>query len=216
MDVLPEGEALRTRRNPMVDLKDVYDMAECRGIDLDALGIAPEQLIMGIDHEQEHIRPDEKYPADKGFDIAMDHLREIPDYYTRLERMEAEWRAETGRRSRSNPGGNGGGTVSRLSGKLFPLGRLVMTAGVSDAIADDMALSIFMTKCLKRHASGDWGDLDPEDMKANDNALRRNDGRLFSSYRLPNAIAGPSGDDKLWIITEWDRSATTVLLPSEY
>lgn len=208
----------RIRRNPMVDLKDVYDMAEYRGIDLDALGIAPEQLIMGVDHEQEHIRPDEKYPADRGFDIAYDHLREIPDYYTRLGRMEAEWRSETGRRSRSNPGGNGGGTVSKLSGKLFQLGQLVMTAGVSDAIADDTALAIFMTKSLNRHASGDWGDLGPGDAKENDNALRRGNERLFSSYKLPNAVAGPAGveNDKLWIITEWDRSVTTVLWPSEY
>lgn len=206
---------MRTRRNPMVDLKDVYDMAEYRGIDLDALGIAPEQLVMGVDHEQEHIRPGEKYPADKGFDIAMDHLREIPDYYTRLERMEAEWRSETGHPAKRNPGRNGGIT-ERFSGKLFPLGQLVMTAGISDAIADDTAFAIFTTKSLKRHASGDWGDLGSEDAKANDNALKMGGERLFSSYKLPNAISGMAGDDKLWIITEWDRSVTTVLWPSEY
>ena len=60
---------------------------------------------------------------------------------------------------------------------------------------------------LRRHASGDWGDLCPEDTLANDAALHHG-GRLFSAYG--------QGADRFWIITEADRSVTTVLLPEDY
>ena len=61
---------------------------------------------------------------------------------------------------------------------------------------------------LMRHANGDWGDVCEEDRLANERALI--DGsRLFSVY---HAVSG----EKFWIITEWDRSVTTVLLPEEY
>jgi hypothetical protein len=61
---------------------------------------------------------------------------------------------------------------------------------------------------LTRHHSGDWGDMEPQDMKANDRALV--DGsRIFSSYQLTE-------EDKVWLITEADRTRTTLLLPSEY
>ena len=61
---------------------------------------------------------------------------------------------------------------------------------------------------LQRHASGDWGDLCTEDMQANNDALQYGD-RLLSSYVLSESC-------KVWAITEWDRSVTTILLPSEY
>lgn len=61
---------------------------------------------------------------------------------------------------------------------------------------------------LLRHVRGDWGDLDNEDKCANDLALVNGD-RLLSAYKL-------STGEKVWVITEWDRSATTILLPSEY
>src|SRR5690349_18002039 len=61
---------------------------------------------------------------------------------------------------------------------------------------------------LGRHASGDWGEVDAEDWKANDDALK--DGtRHISAYRTLKGV-------RLWVITEWDRSVTTVLLPDEY
>jgi hypothetical protein len=66
-------------------------------------------------------------------------------------------------------------------------------------------------KFLNRHAVGDWGDaLDPEDAALNEQALLDGD-RLLSSYKL----AG-NDNQKLWIITESDRSVTTLLLPSDY
>ena len=60
---------------------------------------------------------------------------------------------------------------------------------------------------LHRHSQGDWGELLPEDAIANDLALEQG-GRLFSAYGL--------GRDRFWVITEADRSLTTVLLPNDY
>ena len=61
---------------------------------------------------------------------------------------------------------------------------------------------------IARHQCGDWGDVDAEDARANDQALV-NGTRLFSVYTLPTGV-------RVWVITEWDRSATTLLLPDEY
>ena len=60
---------------------------------------------------------------------------------------------------------------------------------------------------IDRHAAGDWGDLDAEDVAANVHAVQH-DLRVFSSYEV--------GDGKVWCITEADRSSTCLLLPSEY
>ena len=88
---------------------------------------------------------------------------------------------------------------------LFQLGQIVATPGAIDALERAGQSEI---DYLARHVGGDWGDLDQEDREANDLAL--SDGtRLLSAYRLPTG-------DKLWIITEHDRSATTLLLPSDY
>jgi hypothetical protein len=84
----------------------------------------------------------------------------------------------------------------------FPLGQIVITAnacGRLDAIA--------VHDGLRRHAAGDWGDLPPEDNAQNEFALKEGD-RLFSAYG--------TGENRFWIITEWDRSVTTVLLPEDY
>ena len=85
----------------------------------------------------------------------------------------------------------------------FPLGQVVSTPGALHKYGSEL-LSIK----LARHARGDWGDMDAEDIAAN-NAALLHEGRLFSSYNMGKG-------EKLWIITEWDRSVTTFLLPSEY
>lgn len=72
----------------------------------------------------------------------------------------------------------------------------------------------FALGCLARHTKGDWGDLKPEEIQANEDALQT-DARLLSSYNLPEEIKAPS-DDRIWIITEADRSATTLLFPNDY
>ena len=90
---------------------------------------------------------------------------------------------------------------------LFVLGHVVCTKGVNDALADSTSFAEFVTGCLKRHVTGDWGDLSDEDMRANNYAIGKYL-RLFSAYNYRNK--------KIWIITEADRSATTVLFPDEY
>ena len=90
----------------------------------------------------------------------------------------------------------------------FKLGRLLMTRGVNDQVADNEAFAKFVTESLARHAKGDWGDLCDEDRKENELSLK-------AGYRLLSAYE--SGDlPKIWIITEADRSATTILFPDEY
>ncbi len=61
---------------------------------------------------------------------------------------------------------------------------------------------------LLRHVTGDWGDLDDEDKKENELSVKKGF-RILSAYTLET-------DVKVWIITEWDRSVTTILLPNEY
>jgi len=90
----------------------------------------------------------------------------------------------------------------------FELGAVVMTRGVADLVEKyDYAPFIHVA----RHARCDWGQLTEEDLEANTWALQQG-GRLLSSYPLPPGM--PEG--KVWVITEADRSVTTVLLPSEY
>jgi hypothetical protein len=88
---------------------------------------------------------------------------------------------------------------------LFPLGQVVATPG---ALAALQAAGKDPKAYLQRHAHGDWGDLCPEDVQANQQALL--DGsRLFSAYQVTDTLT-------VWLITEWDRSVSTILLPSEY
>ncbi len=90
----------------------------------------------------------------------------------------------------------------------FKLGRLVMTGGVNDRVAGDIQFSKFMLDSLRRHARGDWGDMVKEDKEENELALRQGNLRVFSAYE--------SNETKIWIITEADCSATTILFPEEY
>ena len=87
----------------------------------------------------------------------------------------------------------------------FALGQLLMTPGAGDAL---LAAQHVPPEFLLRHVHGDWGQLCAEDRSENERALRVGN-RLLSAYRTRT-------DDKLWVITEWDRSATTLLLPEEY
>ena len=91
----------------------------------------------------------------------------------------------------------------------FNYGQLVATSGVSEAMDDNCKFRDFVTNSFKKHLNGDWGDLCKEDKELNDSALKNGDDRLFSSYTNENGV-------KIWIITEWDRSATTILFPEEY
>ena len=85
----------------------------------------------------------------------------------------------------------------------FSLGQLVATPNALDHIPNDEILN-----ALALHVRGDWGTLDAEDLQSNERALQFG-GRLFSSYLTSQNV-------KFWIITESDRSVTTVLLPEDY
>ena len=83
----------------------------------------------------------------------------------------------------------------------FPLGKVYATPGA-------LALGIDLAAYLRRHHSGDWGDeLCQEDKDANEAALRHGL-RLLSRYSTPGG--------SIYVITEWNRRTTTVLLPEEY
>ena len=88
------------------------------------------------------------------------------------------------------------------------MGRLLMTRGVNDLVAEDEAFAKFVMSSLTRHRSGDWGNLTDEDKQENELSLK-------AGYRLLSAYES-EGLPKIWIITEADRSATTILFPDEY
>ena len=92
----------------------------------------------------------------------------------------------------------------------FQVGLLTVTSGVLATVAPDFAMD-----CLIRHASGDWGELGPEDAAANDAAVEHG-ARILSSYPIPDETGNLQHPYRLWIITEADRATTTLLLPSEY
>jgi len=88
---------------------------------------------------------------------------------------------------------------------LFALGQTVATPG---AIKELEKAGISGMELLARHISGDWGDLGAEDKEENELSLKEGF-RILSAYKLPTG-------QKLWVITEADRSATTILKPEEY
>lgn len=89
-------------------------------------------------------------------------------------------------------------------GPLFLLGRTVATPGALECCAKN---NVSPVSLIARHHRGDWGNLVKDDKIANENALFSG-GRLLSAYRV--------GGEKLYCITEWDRSVTTLLLAGEY
>jgi hypothetical protein len=84
-----------------------------------------------------------------------------------------------------------------------PLGQIVATRNAHDQLSHNVILL-----ALARHCRGDWGDVCSEDWHANEEAMEIGE-RLLSSYCSPDGV-------KFWIITEWDRSITTILLPEDY
>lgn len=114
-------------------------------------------------------------------------------------------------RGRSAPPAAGDGQAAGPRTPRFPLGRVVATPG---ALALARERGVDLLALLRRHAAGDWGQVCPEDAHANERALDHG-ARLLSAYELPSE-GGRAAGGRLWVITEADRSATTVLLPSEY
>jgi len=93
----------------------------------------------------------------------------------------------------------------RCGKSLFPLGRIVATPGAIDALRQ---ANQWPDHFLNRHVTGDWGELENEDKAENEHSLQRGL-RILSSYIT-------AAGEKLWVITEADRSSTTLLRPEEY
>lgn len=96
---------------------------------------------------------------------------------------------------------------------VFHTGQIVASRGVYDLACQNQDFAQFVQKSLNRHVKGEWGDADDEDKQTNDQALKQGT-RLLSAYnddRFPK-----HGVATIWIITEADRSATTILFPDEY
>jgi hypothetical protein len=91
------------------------------------------------------------------------------------------------------------------NGPRFPMGRPTITPSAEAALN---AVGIHPIRLLARHIHGDWGDLSVEDLAANELALLTGR-RVLSSYALP-------GGGRVWVITDADRSVTTILLPDDY
>ncbi|MDR8027941.1 hypothetical protein KPA93_32470 [Burkholderia cenocepacia] len=91
------------------------------------------------------------------------------------------------------------------AGPRFKLGRIFATPAALEAIAD---ARVSIIDLLIRHVRGDWGDLSEADREQNELSLEVGL-RLLSSYVLPSG-------QTVWVITEWDRSSTTFLLPGDY
>ena len=96
---------------------------------------------------------------------------------------------------------------------LFPLGQVVATPG---ALQTAEQHGIDLTLLIRRHSCGDWGVVSKGDRDENDYSVFRHL-RILSAYPIePDEPSKGYGDNTLWIITEADRSATTILLPDEY
>lgn len=114
--------------------------------------------------------------------------------------------------------------VPNTKAEPFELGQVVGTATIDHwAQHDDLAVRaarrIWMGECLQRHADGDFGDIDGEDWEANTNAtLKADPQRVLSAYLFPVPEWNDerASNDRIWIITEYDRSATTILFPRDY
>ena len=85
----------------------------------------------------------------------------------------------------------------------FSLGEVVATPNALRTVPQAELMA-----AVARHHRGDWGEIEPSDKRANDDALAFG-GRLFSAYKIRDGT-------RFWIITEADRSVTTVLLPEDY
>jgi len=88
----------------------------------------------------------------------------------------------------------------------FSLGQCVATRGAASLMKSQ---GINPASLLHRHVNGDDGDLSDGDKALNAEAIASGQDRVFSAYNLPSG-------HRLWVITEWDRSVTTILLPDEY
>ena len=88
------------------------------------------------------------------------------------------------------------------------LGQLVVTSSIDLAIINDSVFNHEIKGSLERYMNHDWGETSEDGVELNNDAVINNDDQILAVYNTSR------GD--IWIITEWDRSVTTILFPSEY
>lgn len=94
-----------------------------------------------------------------------------------------------------------------FSSKYFTLGRQVVSQKISIELLESKLFSIEIFKAMERFCNKDWGEMDEEDKASNEQALIEGS-RIMGAYQTCKG--------KIWIITEADRTVTTILFPSEY
>lgn len=92
--------------------------------------------------------------------------------------------------------------------KKFDVGQIIMTAGIMTRAATDAGFLEFITDSFKRFIKGDWGNVSDDEKNDNDLAVKHGDDRIMAMYEKDN--------QPVYIITEWDRSVTTILFAEEY
>lgn len=90
----------------------------------------------------------------------------------------------------------------------FPFGELLVSKCISEKMDSDNGFAFFVLTSLERYQKCDWGSVSDEDKAQNDHAVDH-DERIMGQYDC-------AGQPRIWIITEWDRSVTTILFPDEY
>lgn len=96
----------------------------------------------------------------------------------------------------------------------FKLGKITWTKLVSEKVEDNLLFAEFVKTSIQRHATGDWGDLSKKDKQVNDVSVEKGLS-IQSNYLLPLKLKNIHEDERIWIITEDDRSETMILFPSE-
>ena len=96
-----------------------------------------------------------------------------------------------------------------MTGKKFDLGQVIVTKSVDEKMKENRSFSVFVQVSIGRYVHRDWGQTCDEDAKANNRAIQNRE-RIRAVYKQPRT------DTTIWIITEADRSVTTILFPDEY
>ncbi len=101
-----------------------------------------------------------------------------------------------------------------MSSPLFNSGMKVMTKGIKSLISSSPEMHDFVINCMNRHLSGEWGNLETDDIEMNNQSVEDEKNGKFPDMIL-SCYESEDGTE-IWIITDSDRKATTVLLPEEY
>ena len=96
-----------------------------------------------------------------------------------------------------------------MTGKKFDLGQVVVAKDVDEKMKEDRSFRVFVQVSIDRYVHRDWGQTCDEDVKANNRAIQNGE-RIRAVYKQPRT------DTTIWIITEADRSVTTIVFPDEY